>query len=178
MAVTAANQTFRKAVLPVLSELDIHLNLPDQEISEESGIAAAAIFNFNNPTWFVSGETTLLEDVPADSSVSCALASSISQNSPFSENQIPPLSGNVVYQSNFAPNSAKGTKRIGGLGGSASLYGTIPTNGQKKRWNYILLLNVEVVGRTDTISGSSFHKFKFISANPANPQTLVYDIVA
>lgn len=173
MPIPAANKTFRKAVLPVLCELDIHYR------SETMSVPAAnttpsleAIFNFNNPTWFIGIESTLLSDITVVDDRINIRTRARSQNSPFPITPDPSL-GTLLSNQNLSGD--KGIKIVTGLPMSP-LAGVVAPSGPF--WHYKLIITPTTPENPTDIDPSSFHKLLFIGANPANPQTLVYDIVA
>jgi hypothetical protein len=157
MAVTAANQTFRGGVMPVLLQLDVNLDLPDQDVGDATTeYDSYTAFNYNNPVYFVGMETIRTLPIPANGRSYVGLIGN--PTTPFPESLVVPA-GTV----NLAATSLDrhGQKNVAGL--QTSPISALSTTGPIKH----MLLFTAIIGERGaaTLSGSSFVKCRFVNDN-------------
>jgi hypothetical protein len=168
MAVTPANQTFRGGVMPVLLQLDVNLDLPDQDVEygEVNAIAAFVAFNMNNPTCLVDS-VLIGTDTNLSGNQSIAIGQSLlcanSQNDSFTTPDNLPSSEQISLISVFN----KGQAAKAGFGDLAGVGNSILPG--KKRWSYALVISLhnedDSPEETRTLSGSSFSRLRFVNSN-------------
>jgi hypothetical protein len=157
MAVTPANQTFRGGILPVLLQLDVNLDLPDQDVGNATTeYDSWTAFNYNNPVYFVGMETTRTLPIAANGRSLVGLIGN--PTTPFPESLVIPA-GTVTLAATSL--DTHGQKNVAGL--QTSPTSVLSTTGPIKH----MLLYTAIRGErgSATLSGSSFVKCRFVNDN-------------
>ncbi len=156
MAVTPANQTFRAGILPVLLQLDVNLDLPDQDVGNgDTEYDSFTAFNYNNPVYFVGMESIRSVPIPdADANIAVALIGNATN--PFQTSLSVPA-GTFVLSAIVL--DTHGEKMIAGLPPTPAVSPRGPIK-------HLLLYSGIIAARgAVTSSGSNFTRARFVNDN-------------